>query len=86
MPSHNRLVNDLQAHIFGGAFDLFHCTPAKDQLFKIVDLRHDCVHRNGFNKDGQKHEVFTKGYVQDSADLIKNFVEKIDEQVKASPS
>lgn len=52
------------------------------RLFKAVMLRHDCVHRNGFDKDGNEIKDFTKAFVQDTADLIKSFVEKIEGAVR----
>ena len=55
----------------------------KPSLFKAVMLRHDCVHRNGFDKDGNELVVFTKTFVQDTADLIKVFVERIEKAVRA---
>ena len=55
----------------------------KPSLFKAVMLRHDCVHRNGFDKDGNELNVFTKTFVQDTADLIKVFVERIEKAVRA---
>lgn len=56
-------------------------TKDKASLFKAVTLRHDCVHRNGFDKDGYELQVFTKKFVQDTADLIRDFVESIDRAV-----
>lgn len=53
----------------------------KASLFKAVLLRHDCVHRNGFDKEGNEIDVFTKAFVQDTADLIKAFVEAIQQAV-----
>lgn len=58
----------------------------KPSLFKAVMLRHDCVHRNGFDKDGNELKVFTKAFVQDTADLIKAFVEDIEKAVRARSS
>lgn len=58
----------------------------KPTLFKAVILRHDCVHRNGFDKDGNELKVFTKAFVQDTADLIKAFVESIEKAVRARSS
>jgi len=55
----------------------------KPSLFKAVMLRHDCVHRNGFDRDGNELNVFTKTFVQDTADLIKVFVERIEKAVRA---
>lgn len=56
---------------------------AKDSaaLIAMIKLRHDCVHRNGFNKDGTQLTMFTKQYVQAAADMIREFVEKIEKQV-----
>lgn len=54
----------------------------KASLFKAVLLRHDCVHRNGFDKEGNEIDVFTKAFVQDTADLIKAFVEGIQKAVR----
>ena len=53
----------------------------REHLFKAVLLRHDCVHRNGFDKDGNEVNVFTKAFVQDTADMIKAFVEGIQQAV-----
>jgi hypothetical protein len=50
----------------------------KASLFKAVKLRHDCVDRNGFDRDGNELKVFSKAFVQDTADLIKAFVESIE--------
>lgn len=54
----------------------------KESLFKAVMLRHDCVHRNGFDKDGDELQVFTKKFVQDTADLIKDLAESIERAVR----
>jgi hypothetical protein len=55
----------------------------KSSLFNAIKLRHDCVHRNGFDKDGKELTVFTKKFVQDTADLIKGFVAQIEAEVRA---
>lgn len=52
----------------------------KDRLFKAVSLRHDCVHRNGFDSEGNQHKIFTNQYVQDIADLIKDFVKSVEDR------
>lgn len=53
----------------------------RDGLFNAVKLRHDCVHRNGFDKDGIELQVFTKEFVQDAADLIREFVESTEKAI-----
>lgn len=46
---------------------------SKKDLIQAVSLRHDCVHRNGVDKDGNTLTVFTKQFVQNQSDLIKDF-------------
>lgn len=59
----------------------------KASLFKAVKLRHDCVHRNGFDKDGNELDIFTKTFVQNTSDLIKAFIEAVERAIQArSPS
>jgi hypothetical protein len=53
----------------------------KEKLFKAIELRHDCVHRNGRDKDGQRLEVFTKAYVQEIADIMKSLVGDIENKI-----
>lgn len=55
----------------------------KALLFVAITQRHDCVHRNGLDKDGRKLTVFTKQYVHDTADLIKDLVVKIEHEVRS---
>ncbi|PWR21206.1 hypothetical protein [Zavarzinia aquatilis] len=62
---------------------ILNLTSNKDALFKAVKLRHDCVHRNGFDKDGNELVVFTKMFVSETADVIRSFVESIENAVRA---
>ncbi len=62
---------------------ILNLTSNKDALFKAVKLRHDCVHRNGFDKDGNELVVFTKTFVSETADVIRSFVESIENAVRA---
>ncbi len=55
----------------------------KPSLFNAVSLRHDCVHRNGFDKEGNELKVFTKQFVQETADLIKGFVINIERAIRS---
>lgn len=54
----------------------------KDSLTKAVLLRHDCVHRNGSDKDGSQLKVFTKAFVRETADAIRDFVTSIENAVR----
>jgi len=46
-------------------------------LLKAVEYRHDCVHRNGYNKDAKRLEVFTKEYVTQVGNVLEDLVRKI---------
>lgn len=58
--------------------------PAADRkkLFDTFALRHDCVHRNGHDKDGQKLDVFDKSFVEETADLVRDFVQSIEDKIR----
>ena len=64
--------------------DLIGDAPA---LFRAIKLRHDCVHRNGFDDRGVKLNVFTIEFRKKVAADIMAFVGKVEAEmrVKASP-
>lgn len=64
-------------------FHIIELTKDKSSLYKAISLRHDCVHRNGFDKDGNELKVFTKEFVQGTADLVKEFVDNIEKSVRS---
>ncbi|WP_166678965.1 hypothetical protein [Paraburkholderia sp. BL6665CI2N2] len=51
------------------------------ELFKAVEYRHDCVHRNGYDLEGTKLEIFTKDWVQNVADATKAVANCIEGQL-----
>jgi hypothetical protein len=53
------------------------------RLLETIRLRQDCVHRNGRDSDGKALTVFTREYVQDTSDLIKELVVEIQKKLKA---
>jgi hypothetical protein len=53
----------------------------KSDLFKSIAYRHDCVHRNGYDKQGHRLGVFTREYVQGISDDMKLTVENIQTQL-----
>lgn len=63
------------------AFDINILEPLSDdqksQLFSAILHRHDCVHRNGYDKDGNQLDVFTKQYVLEVANISKAIVDQI---------
>jgi hypothetical protein len=50
-----------------------------DFLLKSVNYRHDCVHRNGHDKDGNLLDVFSKSFVNETMDIAKRIVSRIEE-------
>lgn len=50
-------------------------------LLEAVSLRHDCVHRNGFDTEGNPPTAFTQDYVLQTAKVIKRLVERVDASV-----
>lgn len=54
--------------------------PDIKDLISFVKTRHDMVHRNGKNKDGQKIEI-TKKIVVDVIEKVESFVKDIDEKI-----
>ncbi|MGJ5208125.1 hypothetical protein [Bradyrhizobium sp. HKCCYLR20261] len=58
----------------------------KEFLFRLVSLRHDCVHRNGNDKDGNEQQIFTRTFVRQAADAVRDFVENVDAAVRSRAS
>jgi hypothetical protein len=54
-------------------------------LFQAVKLRHDCVHRAGYDKDGNEIDI-TADIVKDLIDKCKGFVDKIENDISFRPS
>jgi|SRR5690554_171827 len=50
-------------------------------LFQAVQIRHDCVHRNGLDKDGNRHEI-TKTQIMDLARSSADFVSLVDQELR----
>lgn len=50
-------------------------------LFQAVLIRHDCVHRNGLDNDGNRHEI-TKTQIMDLARSSADFVSQIDQELR----
>lgn len=52
-------------------------------LNEAKDYRHDCVHRNGKTKAGDKLEIFDRAYVDSVASAAENLVLKVEQKVVA---
>lgn len=66
------------------------CEPLSDsikrkieEMLKIVDVRHDIVHRNGFTTEGTEHDL-TYEKVNHAIDIIVNFVSEIKDYIDAT--
>lgn len=81
---HNLALVD---HLYKTALGITIFDPQTDSsnIFKAVEYRHDCVHRNGFDKDGKKLDFFTKEYVQSISDEMKSMVMFIESQRIKTP-
>lgn len=58
--------------------------PSKDEeerLHKAVKHRHDCVHRNGHDIEGNRNLAFSSDYVRAISNDIKSLVDRIDAKV-----
>jgi len=64
-------------------FGILNLAADKDSLLAAVLLRHDCVHRNGSDKDGKELKVFTKTFVQRTADSMRDLVQGTEQLVRA---
>jgi len=53
----------------------------KEKIFNSIVYRHDCVHRNGRNKDGEELEVFTTEYVSDILETTSLFAKNINDSL-----
>lgn len=82
---HNlRVVIVLYRDAFG--IDLMPTKEQRDLLFPAMQRRHDCVHRNGRNKEGEKLTDFTDEYVRDVISAILAVLDHVeDERAKDLP-
>ena len=53
----------------------------KAELFRAIQYRHDCVHRNRVDKEGVHLDIFTKEYVQKTADMICSLVNSVEAEL-----
>jgi hypothetical protein len=62
--------------------DLFKILGQDDKatLLQAIQYRHDCVHRNGFNRDKKLLDVFTKEYVTNIKQVLERLVSEINEE------
>jgi len=57
-------------------------TPNREDLQRLkVDIgyRHDCVHRNGMDKEGNRLKVLTTDYVAETLEVVERFVDHTED-------
>ena len=62
-------------------FNIFPNDGVRKSLFEALPLRHDCVHRNGRDKDGIERDRLTRKYVSDVAANMRGLVDHIEKQL-----
>lgn len=48
-------------------------------VIKSVDKRHDCVHRNGRDKDGNQHKDITQDYLRKLGVIFENMAQSLED-------
>lgn len=62
-------------------FSIFDDVGVRTLLFKALPLRHDCVHRNGRDKDGNPRIELTRSYVNQIANGMLTTVTHIEQSI-----
>lgn len=61
--------------------EMFPNTEEQDTLFKARIYRHDCVHRNGYDSDGNELDIITKEYVLNILTIMANVATFIEDKI-----
>lgn len=56
------------------------------ELFRYMEFRHDCVHRNGASQGGEKHTVFDEAFVILAIERVERTIDHVEEQVSDNMS
>jgi len=59
--------------------------PSIKEVMKLINIRHDLIHRNGKNKDGNVIEI-SKEKLIDTISTIKKFISDIEDQIQLTPA
>lgn len=54
-------------------------TDELDNIRKLAAMRHDCVHRNGKDRDGNENALLTKQFVEEALMAMKIIVSRIEQ-------
>ncbi len=75
-------VNELYKVAFGGG--IFPSDGEKKRLCKAMPLRHNCVHRNGKDKDDKIGEEPRAAFIRQMEDDLRSLVDHVEAMVAAS--
>ncbi|MBB3747195.1 hypothetical protein FHX10_006751 [Rhizobium sp. BK591] len=75
------LVNWICETAFGRAI-LPHDKIDRSLLMKSVNKRHDCVHRNGNDKDGNKHTDIDQDYLRKMGTLFERMAQSLESSMR----
>ncbi|MBZ9810718.1 hypothetical protein [Mesorhizobium sp. ESP-6-2] len=53
----------------------------RDLLVASIQMRHDCVHRNGRDKSGKRHDIITNTYLAKLGKLFKQMATDLDARI-----
>ncbi|WFT91116.1 hypothetical protein [Rhizobium leguminosarum] len=82
MSFHNlRAVNGICESCFGKTI-LPRDKDDRALVMKSVDKRHDCVHRNGVDKEGNTHNDLTDDYLQKLGDIFAAIADTLDKAIR----
>lgn len=62
-------------------FDLFPSSELQRRMFKAVPIRHDCVHRNGKDKDGEERTEVDDAFVSQVDHDIQSIVRHVEGEI-----
>lgn len=74
------LVNSICQRAFGASI-LPQDKADRSLIIAAVNKRHDCVHRNGVDKQGNKHTDITDEYLRKMGDLFVGMVSSLEERM-----
>lgn len=55
-----------------------------EQVMRLVEDRHDCVHRNGRSKDKEPPNKFSVIFTLDTIRCLENVIHQFEREVKSS--
>jgi hypothetical protein len=54
----------------------------RNLVMKSIDKRHDCIQRNGADKDGTMHTDITRGYLENIGGIFEDIAESLEDAIR----